>query len=197
MRVVVPVTLGIIFLLLYLNFRGVAESLIVMAALPFSLVGGIWFLWWLGYNTSVAVWVGFIALAGVAAETGVVMLIYLDEAYHKRSLEGRMTSPADVMAAVREGALERLRPVVMTVTAIIAGLAPILWSTGTGSDVMKRIAAPMVGGMLSATILTLFVIPALYLLWRRWQLKRRPESGFGGAARPDILTASRAAAPGS
>jgi len=171
MRVVVPVTLGIIFLLLYLNFRGVAESLIVMTALPFSLVGGVWFLWWLGYNTSVAVWVGFIALAGVAAETGVVMLIYLDEAYHRRSLEGRMTSSADVMEAVREGALERLRPVVMTVTAIIAGLAPILWSTGTGSDVMKRIAAPMVGGMLSATVLTLFVIPAVYLLWRRWQLR--------------------------
>jgi len=172
MRVVVPVTLGIIFLLLYLNFRGVAESLIVMAALPFSLVGGIWFLWLLGYNTSVAVWVGFIALAGVAAETGVVMLIYLDEAYHRRTLEGRMTTASEVAEAVREGALERLRPVVMTVTAIIAGLTPILWSAGTGSDVMKRIAAPMVGGMLSATILTLIVIPAIYLLWRRWQLGR-------------------------
>ena len=171
MRVVVPVTLGIIFLLLYLNFRDVAKSLIVMTALPFSLVGGVWFLWWLGYNTSVAVWVGFIALAGVAAETGVIMLIYLDEAYHRRRREGSMTSPAHVMEAVREGALERLRPVVMTVTAIIAGLTPILWSTGTGSDVMKRIAAPMVGGMLSATLLTLFVIPAVYLLWRRWQLK--------------------------
>ena len=174
MRVVVPVTLGIIFLLLYLNFRGVAESLIVMTALPFSLVGGIWFLWLLGYNTSVAVSVGFIALAGVAAETGVVMLIYLDEAFHKRSLEDRMTSGSDVASAVREGALGRLRPVVMTVTAIIAGLAPILWSAGTGSDVMKRIAAPMVGGMVSATVLTLVVIPAMYLLWRRWQLGHRP-----------------------
>jgi len=176
LRVVVPVTLGIIFLLLYLNFRGVAESLIVMLALPFSLVGGIWFLWLLGYNTSVAVWVGFIALAGVAAETGVVMLIYLDEAFHRHSLEGRIRNPADVADAVREGALERLRPVVMTVTAIIAGLMPILWSAGTGADVMKRIASPMVGGMITATVLTLLVIPAIYLLWRRWQVRRRPEA---------------------
>jgi Cu(I)/Ag(I) efflux system membrane protein CusA/SilA len=173
LRVVVPVTLAIIFLLLYLNFRGVAESLIVMLALPFSLVGGIWFLWLLGYNTSVAVWVGFIALAGVAAETGVVMLIYLDEAFHRRGLEGRMRSSADVADAVREGALERLRPVIMTVTAIIAGLAPIMWSTGAGGDVMKRIASPMVGGMLTATVLTLVVIPAIYLLWRRWQVARK------------------------
>jgi Cu(I)/Ag(I) efflux system membrane protein CusA/SilA len=178
LRVVVPVTLAIIFLLLYLNFRGVTESLIVMLALPFSLVGGIWFLWLLGYNTSVAVWVGFIALAGVAAETGVVMLIYLDEAFHRRSLEGRMQSAADAADAVREGALERLRPVIMTVTAIIAGLAPIMWSTGTGADVMKRIASPMVGGMLSATVLTLVVIPAIYLLWRSWQVRQRPESAI-------------------
>jgi Cu(I)/Ag(I) efflux system membrane protein CusA/SilA len=175
MKIVVPVTLGIIFLLLYLNFRGVAESLIVMVALPFSLVGGIWFLWLLGYNTSVAVWVGFIALAGVAAETGVIMLIYLDEAFHRRSLEGQMRSRLDVAAAVREGALERLRPVIMTVTAITAGLAPILWSAGTGADVMKRIAAPMVGGMVTATLLTLAVIPAIYLLWRSWQVSREFE----------------------
>jgi copper/silver efflux system protein len=189
LRVVVPVTLGIIFLLLYLNFRGVTESLIVMLALPFSLVGGIWFLWLLGYNTSVAVWVGFIALAGVAAETGVVMLIYLDEAFHRRSLEGRLATPADVVAAVREGALERLRPVVMTVTAIIAGLAPILWSTGTGADVMKRIASPMVGGMLTATILTLIVIPSIYLLWRRGQLARRPERPVEEALRDPLALA--------
>ena len=176
LRLVVPVTLAIIFLLLYLNFRGVAESLIVMLALPFSLVGGVWFLWLLGYNTSVAVWVGFIALAGVAAETGVVMLIYLDEAFHRRGLEGRMRSSADVADAVREGALERLRPVIMTVTAIIAGLTPIMWSTGAGGDVMKRIASPMVGGMLTATVLTLVVIPAIYLLWRRWQVRHQPET---------------------
>jgi Cu(I)/Ag(I) efflux system membrane protein CusA/SilA len=125
----------------------------------------------LGYNTSVAVWVGFIALAGVAAETGVVMLIYLDEAFERHSLEGRMRDASDVAAAVREGALERLRPVIMTVTAIIMGLAPILWSRGTGADVMKRIASPMVGGMLTATLLTLVVIPAIYLVWRRWQVR--------------------------
>lgn len=169
--VVVPITLAIIFLLLYLNFRGIGESLIVMLALPFSLVGGIWFLWLLGYHTSVAVWVGFIALAGVAAETGVVMLIYLDEAFYRYRREGRLRSPADVARAVREGALERLRPVVMTVTAITAALVPIMWSSGTGADVMKRIASPMVGGMISATVLTLLVIPAIYLLWRRWQLR--------------------------
>ncbi|HKI96235.1 MAG TPA: CusA/CzcA family heavy metal efflux RND transporter, partial [Gemmatimonadales bacterium] len=186
MQVVVPVTLGIIFLLLYLNFRSVPESLIVMLALPFSLVGGIWFLWGLHYNTSVAVWVGFIALAGVAAETGVVMLIYLDEAFHRRSLEGRIQEPGDVRDAVREGALERLRPVIMTVTAIIAGLAPILWSTGTGADVMKRIAAPMVGGMVTATLLTLAVIPAIYLLWRRWEVARRPDAVVREALRDEV-----------
>jgi Cu(I)/Ag(I) efflux system membrane protein CusA/SilA len=189
LRIVVPVTLGIIFLLLYLNFRGLAESLIVMLALPFSLVGGIWFLWLLGYNTSVAVWVGFIALAGVAAETGVVMLIYLDEAYHRRSLAGHMRTTADVAEAVQEGALERLRPVIMTVTAIIAGLMPILWSTGSGADVMKRIAAPMVGGMLTATVLTLAVIPATYLLWRRWQVRRRPAAPVREALRDEMALA--------
>ena len=172
LRLVVPVTLGIILRLLYLNFGNVTESLIVMLSVPFALVGGIWYLWVAGYNTSVAVWVGFIALAGVAAETGVVMLIYLDEAYHRRSLEGTMRGAADVADAVREGALDRLRPKMMTVTAIIAGLAPILWSTGTGADVMKRIAAPMVGGMVTSTVLTLVVIPAIFLLWRRRGLPR-------------------------
>jgi Cu(I)/Ag(I) efflux system membrane protein CusA/SilA len=172
LRVVVPVTIAVIFLLLYLNFRGVTESLIVMLSVPFALVGGVWYIWLAGYNTSVAVWVGFIALAGVAAETGVVMLIYLDEAFLERRSDGRMREGADVVAAVREGALERLRPKIMTVTAIIAGLAPILWGSGTGADVMKRIAAPMVGGMITSTVLTLVVIPAIYLLWRRWQVAR-------------------------
>jgi len=176
LKLVVPVTLGLIFLLLYLNFRGVAESLIVMLALPFALVGGVWSIWALGYNTSVAVWVGFIALAGVAAETGVVMLIYLDESYHRHREAGDIRSPQDVAAAVQEGAVERLRPVMMTVTAIIAGLAPILWGGGAGADVMKRIAAPMVGGMVTATVLTLVVIPAVYFLWRSWELDR----GRGG-----------------
>jgi Cu(I)/Ag(I) efflux system membrane protein CusA/SilA len=172
LKLVLPVTLGIIFLLLYLNFRGVTESVIVMLSVPFALVGGVWYLWLAGYNTSVAVWVGFIALAGVAAETGVVMLIYLDEAFHNRGREGRMRTRADVAEAVRQGAVERLRPKMMTVIAITAGLAPILWSHGTGADVMKRIAAPMVGGMVTSTVLTLVVIPAIYLLWRSWELRR-------------------------
>ncbi len=189
LRLVVPVTLGIIFLLLYFNFGNVTESLIVMLSLPFALVGGIWYLWLLRYNTSVAVWVGFIALAGVAAETGVVMLIYLDEAFHRRSLEGRMLDGGDVAAAVREGAVDRLRPKMMTVTAIIAGLAPILWSTGTGADVMKRIAAPMVGGMVTSTVLTLVVIPAIFLLWRRWEIRRRPEAAVREALRDELALA--------
>jgi Cu(I)/Ag(I) efflux system membrane protein CusA/SilA len=159
LKLVVPLTLGIIFLLLYLNFRRVGETLIVMLSLPFALVGGIWSIWALGYNTSVAVWVGFIALAGVAAETGVVMLVYLDEAWKE--------SPTDLVLAIERGAVGRLRPKMMTVVAIMAGLAPILWSAGTGADVMKRIAAPMVGGMITSTILTLVVIPAIYYLWRK------------------------------
>jgi Cu(I)/Ag(I) efflux system membrane protein CusA/SilA len=167
LKLVVPLTLAIIFLLLFLNFRSVQHSLIVMLALPFALVGGFWSIWMLGYNTSVAVWVGFIALAGVAAETGVVMLIYLDEAYRRRQAGGHRMTSEDIAAAVQEGAVERLRPVMMTVTAITAGLAPILWGEGTGADVMKRIAAPMVGGMITATVLTLMVIPAVYFLWRR------------------------------
>jgi copper/silver efflux system protein len=173
LKLVVPVTLGIIFLLLYLNFRSVEETLLVMLALPFALVGGIWSLWALGYNTSVAVWVGFIALAGVATETGVVMLVYLDEAWEARSRKGAARNTADLVAAIEEGAVGRLRPKIMTVAAIMAGLAPILWSQGTGADVMKRIAAPMVGGMITSTVLTLVVIPSTYYLWRGWQLRKQ------------------------
>jgi Cu(I)/Ag(I) efflux system membrane protein CusA/SilA len=172
MRLVVPATLALIFLLLYLNFRSVAETVIVMLSLPFALVGGIWFVWMLGYDWSVAVAIGFIALAGVAAETGVVMLIYLDEAWHRRRREARGVSGADVDAAVEEGAVERVRPKMMTVTAIIAGLLPILWSAGAGASVMKRIAAPMVGGMISSAVLTLVVIPAVYALWREREATR-------------------------
>ena len=168
MKVVIPVTLLIIFLLLYLNFRRITETLIVMLSVPFALVGGVWLMWLLGYNLSVAVAVGFIALAGVAAETGVVMLIYLDQAWHRltaqREAEGGQLSLPDLYAAVMEGAVERVRPKMMTVVAIMAGLLPIMWSSGTGSEVMRRIAAPMVGGMVSSTILTLLVIPAIYTL---------------------------------
>jgi Cu(I)/Ag(I) efflux system membrane protein CusA/SilA len=172
LKVVVPFTLLIIFLLLYLNFRRLTETLIVMLSVPFALVGGVWLMWWLGYNLSVAAAVGFIALAGVAAETGVVMLIYLDHAWQAaRERTGRPTAQ-DLYAAVMEGAVERVRPKMMTVTAIMAGLLPIMWSTGAGSEVMRRIAAPMVGGMISSTVLTLIVIPALYAVVKeRQQLK--------------------------
>ena len=176
MKVVIPVTLLIIFLLLYLNFRRITETLIVMLSVPFALVGGVWLMWLLGYNLSVAVAVGFIALAGVAAETGVIMLIYLDHAWEAIKTQcraaGRAPTVADLYAAVMEGAVERVRPKMMTVVAIMAGLLPIMWGTGTGSEVMSRIAAPMVGGMLSSTVLTLAVIPAIYALVKQWRLAR-------------------------
>ncbi|MES1991767.1 MAG: CusA/CzcA family heavy metal efflux RND transporter [Pseudomonadota bacterium] len=166
LSVVVPVTLIIIFVLLYLNFGRMTESLIVMLSVPFALVGGIWLMWWMGFNMSVAVAVGFIALAGVAAETGIVMLIYLDQALEKITREcvaaGRALTSGDIHHAIMEGAVERVRPKMMTVTAIMAGLVPILWSTGAGSEIMQRIAVPMVGGMISSTILTLVVIPVIY-----------------------------------
>jgi len=177
MKIVVPLTLLLIFVLLYLNFRRVTETLIVMLSVPFALVGGIWLMWWLGYNLSIAVAVGFIALAGVAAETGVVMLIYLDQAWAaaqaRCAREGRQPGAGDLYGAVMEGAVERVRPKMMTVVAIMAGLLPIMWGTGTGSEVMSRIAAPMVGGMISSTVLTLGVIPALYALVKQWGLRRR------------------------
>ncbi|HEX4855044.1 efflux RND transporter permease subunit [Arenimonas sp.] len=180
MKVVVPVTLAIIFLLLYLNFRRVTESLIVMLSVPFALVGGIWLLWALDYNLSVAVAVGFIALAGVAAETGVVMLIYLDHALESRAAaqhaQGGSLGAGDLADAIVEGAVERVRPKMMTVVAIMAGLLPIMWSTGTGSEVMRRIAAPMVGGMVSSTALTLAVIPAIYALVKQRQIGLRHAS---------------------
>ncbi|MFL5091539.1 MAG: efflux RND transporter permease subunit [Xanthobacteraceae bacterium] len=166
LQIVVPVTILIIFLLLYLNFRRVTETLIVMLSVPFALVGGLWLMWWLGFNLSVAVAVGFIALAGVAAETGVVMLIYLDQALtelqRQRAAEARPFTHDDLYAAIMTGAVERVRPKMMTVAAIMAGLLPIMWSHGTGAEVMQRIAVPMIGGMVSSTLLTLVVIPAIY-----------------------------------
>ncbi|HLG04790.1 MAG TPA: efflux RND transporter permease subunit, partial [Gemmatimonadales bacterium] len=175
MKLVIPATLAIIFLLLYFTFRKVGEALIVMISLPFALVGGIWFIWLLGYNMSVAVAIGFIALAGVAAETGVVMLIYLDQAWEARRRDGTPPSLHQLYEAIMEGAVERVRPKMMTVTAIMAGLLPILWGGGAGASVMKRIAAPMVGGMISSTVLTLVVIPAIYSLWKEREVARRPE----------------------
>jgi Cu(I)/Ag(I) efflux system membrane protein CusA/SilA len=166
LKVVVPFTLLIIFVLLYLTFQRFDEALLIMATLPFALVGGIWLLWLLGYNLSVASAVGFIALAGVAAEFGVIMLLYLKQALDARLAAGK-TGEADLLDAIREGAVLRVRPKAMTVAVIIAGLLPIMWGTGTGSEVMQRIAAPMVGGMLSAPLLSMLVVPAAYLLMRR------------------------------
>ncbi len=184
MQLVIPATLAIVFLLLYFNFRSVTETLIVMLSLPFALVGGIWFVWLLGYNWSVAVAIGFIALAGVAAETGVVMLIFLDLAWRERTEAGRRPTLRDLYDAVVEGAVVRVRPKLMTTAAIMAGLLPILWGNGAGTSVMKRIAAPMIGGMISSTILTLVVIPAVYSIWRERELARPPQESapeFEGA----------------
>ncbi len=174
LKIVVPVTLAIIFLLLYLNFRSLTETLIVMLSLPFALVGGLWLMWWLGFNLSVAVAVGFIALAGVAAETGVVMLIYLNQALTEIRTdcekEGRALTRGDLYDSIMEGAVERVRPKIMTVVAIMAGLLPIMWSTGAGSEIMQRIAVPMIGGMVSSTLLTLIVIPAIFGLVKGFRL---------------------------
>jgi len=195
LKIVVPVTILIIFLLLYLNFRRITETLIVMLSVPFALVGGFWLMWWLGFNLSVAVVVGFIALAGVAAETGVVMLIYLDQALKElkgqREHERRAFTAADLYTAIMSGAVERVRPKMMTVAAIMAGLLPIMWSHGTGAEVMQRIAVPMIGGMVSSTLLTLIVIPAIYALVKGVNLRaaspepvrkrnRRKESAVAG-----------------
>jgi copper/silver efflux system protein len=166
LKVVVPATLAIIFLLLYLTFGRLDEAGLIMATLPFALTGGFWTLYLLGYHQSVATGVGFIALAGVAAETGVVMLIYLDHALRdlkeERARQGRIFSRGDLYQAIMAGAVERVRPKMMTVTAIMAGLLPIMWTHGTGAEVMQRIAVPMIGGMVSSTVLTLVVIPSIY-----------------------------------
>jgi len=176
LKVVVPVTLLLIFVLLYLNFGRLTEALIVMASVPFALVGGVWLMFLMGFNMSVAVVVGFIALAGVSAETGVIMLIYLDHALTdiraRCAAEGQVLTRADLRAAIMSGAVERVRPKMMTVTAIMAGLLPILWSTGTGSELMRRIAVPMVGGMASSAVLTLLVIPAIYAAIKGWDLPK-------------------------
>jgi len=175
LSLVVPLTLTIIFVLLYMHFHSFSEAFLVMASLPFALVGGVWLLYLLNYNLSVAVVVGFIALAGLAAETGVVMLVYLDNAYTTRSREGRMTSVEKLHDAILEGTVERVRPILMTVSTTIIGLLPIMFGTETGSQVMKRITAPMVGGLISSTLLTLILIPAVYDLWKGRKLRKGKE----------------------
>src|SRR5207249_4013371 len=178
LKIVVPFTLLIIFLLIYISTRSVIRTLIVLLSVPFSLIGAFWLLWLLGYNMSVAVWVGLIALAGIDAETGVVMLLYLDHAWEKFSAAGRMNSMADLQDAVIEGAVQRIRPKIMTICAILFGLLPIMWSptTQSGADVMKRIAAPMIGGVVTSGILELLLYPVIYVIWRKRQLP----AGSGG-----------------
>jgi Cu(I)/Ag(I) efflux system membrane protein CusA/SilA len=181
---VIPLTLGIVFVLLYFNTGSIAETIIVMLAVPFSLVGAIWLLFLLHYNISVAVWVGVIALAGLDAETGVVMLLYLMLAYDRHKREGRLTTFHDLRESIVEGAAKRLRPKLMTVATMIIGLVPVLWSTGTGADVMKRIAAPMVGGLVTSFLLELTVYPAIFALWKGRGLRRE-----GTLAAPALVEA--------
>ncbi|OGL42480.1 MAG: hypothetical protein A2042_09180 [Candidatus Schekmanbacteria bacterium GWA2_38_11] len=179
LMIVVPITLFIIILLLYFNTRSAAKTLIIFLAVPFSAVGAIWFLYLLGYNTSIAVWVGLIALLGVDAETGVFMLLYLDIAYYAMREKGMMKTKEHLREAIVEGAVKRLRPKFMTVAVMFMGLVPIMWSTGTGADVMKRIAAPMIGGIFTSFIMELVVYPAIYEVWR-WYFYVRKEASVEG-----------------
>ncbi|MBI4949182.1 MAG: efflux RND transporter permease subunit [Deltaproteobacteria bacterium] len=173
LKLIIPLTLGIIFLLLYLNFKSITECLIIFLAIPFSVIGASWILYILGYNLSIGVAVGFLALAGLDAETGIVMLIYLLHSYDKRVTENRMNTKEDLYESIREGTVLRVRPKLMTVVAIIAGLFPIMWSTGAGADVMKRIAAPMIGGMFTSALLELLVLPVIFAFWKGWEMKRK------------------------
>jgi len=172
LKIVVPLTIVIVFLLLFINFKSIAKTLIVLLSVPFALVGSIWLLYFLGYNLSVAVWVGMIALAGLAAQTGVVMIIYLDESYERWQKKGLLKSQADLHDSIIEGAVQRVRPKMMTVMSTTLGLLPLMWSLGTGADMMKRIAAPMVGGLITSTLLTLLIIPIVYSLWRGRSLNK-------------------------
>jgi Cu(I)/Ag(I) efflux system membrane protein CusA/SilA len=178
--VVVPITLFIVFLLLYLNTNSMVKTLIILLAVPFSAVGAIWLLYLLDYNMSIAVWVGLIALLGVDAETAVFMLLYLDLAYNERKAKGLMRSAADLKDAIEEGAVKRLRPKVMTVAVMFMGLVPIMWSTGAGSDVMRRIAAPMIGGIFTSFVLELVVYPAIYEIWKGFEVRRLAKGGQVG-----------------
>jgi Cu(I)/Ag(I) efflux system membrane protein CusA/SilA len=173
LRVVLPLTLVLVIVLLYMAMRGWAQTLLVLCSLPFAVAGSVWLLALMDYNLSTAVWVGIIAVAGVAAETGIVMVVYLDEAFKRYMTEGRIHSPADVDAAVVEGASARVRPLVMTVATTVLGLLPLLWEAGVGADVSARTAAPVVGGLWSCMVLTLLVLPAAYAIWRRGQVKAR------------------------
>src|SRR5450830_441581 len=174
LAVLVPVTLFFVFLLLYLNTRSVVKTGIVLLAVPFSAIGAVWFLWLLGYNMSIGVWVGLIALLGVDAETGVFMMLYLDLAHDRAKAEGKLKSLSDLQAAIMHGAVKRIRPKFMTVATMFLGLVPIMWSVGTGADVMKRIAAPMIGGIFTSFILELVVYQAIYEVWK-WNFELKKE----------------------
>ncbi|MBI5634229.1 MAG: efflux RND transporter permease subunit, partial [Nitrospirae bacterium] len=178
LKTVIPLTLFIIFVLIFLNTKSTIKTTIILLAVPFSLVGSFWLLYFLGYNMSIAVWVGMIALAGLDAETGVVMLLYLDLAYDKWKKDGKLNTEQDLREAIMFGAVKRIRPKLMTVGVILAGLVPILFSHGAGSDIMKRIAAPMVGGVVTSEILELTIYPAIYLIWkgRKFRKKSNQES---------------------
>ncbi len=191
LKIVIPVTLGLVIVLLYLNTRKAVKVGIVLLAVPFSLIGAFWLLWLLGYNLSVAVWVGLIALAGVDAETGVVMLLYLDQSYERFQQDGRMRNLEDLRAAVEDGAVKRIRPKMMTVMAILLGLLPIMWSHGAGADVMKRIATPMVGGVITSFLLELLIYPVIFSIWKGWRMKRAgapPPSGNGAHPGGPLMT---------
>jgi copper/silver efflux system protein len=172
--IVIPITLLIIILIIYLNTKSAIKTAIVLLAVPFSLVGAFWMIYLFGYNLSVAVWIGIIALAGLDAETGVVMLLYLDLAYAEWQKKGQMRGITDLREAIYHGAVKRVRPKAMTAAVIVAGLAPILWSHGAGADVMKRIATPMIGGVVTSTMMELIVYPAIYFVWRSRALRHRP-----------------------
>jgi Cu(I)/Ag(I) efflux system membrane protein CusA/SilA len=171
MKIVIPLTIILVVILLYLNFRNITETLIVLASVPFALVGSIWLMYFLGYNYSTATLVGIIALVGLATQTGIVMILYLDHAYERRKAAGKIHDLNDIIWAHMEGTVMRVRPKLMTVGTMMIGLVPLLWADGTGADVMKRIAAPMVGGLISSTFLTLEIIPVVYTYWRLWQIK--------------------------
>ena len=171
LKVVIPITLALIFVLLYMNFKSIPETFIILLSIPFAMTGSIWFLWMMGYNLSIAVWVGIIALSGLAAQTGTVMIIYLDEAFHAYQKAGKMKTQHDLFEAITYGAVQRVRPKLMTVCMITFGLVPALWAHGAGAEAIQRIAAPMIGGLVTSTILTLEIVPAIYSLWRGRQVE--------------------------
>jgi copper/silver efflux system protein len=196
MKIVVPLTLLIVFFILYFNFRGITQAVMVMASVPFAAVGSIWLMWAARFNTSIAVWVGMIALLGVAAETASMMVVYLDEGFKEAKQAGRLRSFRDLIETTAASATQRVRPLLMTVGMNIVGLVPVMIDTGIGSDVAKRIAAPLWGGLVSLTILTLAGIPVLYVIWRGFQLRDHLEGGGQGDRQRGTAAAWQAATTG-